>query len=100
MALSESQKKFLRGLGHRLKPVVTVGDGGVSAALLQELDNTLEHHELVKVKVRAADREARDAAIGRLCDAGPAELVARVGNVALLWRRNEEAPKIVLLKRS
>lgn len=100
MLLSESQKTFLRGLGHRLKPVVTVGDAGVSEAVMKEFDTTLAHHELIKVKIRAADRAARDAAIDKLCTGGAAELVTRVGNVALIYRRNEQAPKIRLPKPS
>jgi len=96
MTLSEAQKKYLRGLGHTLKPVVTVGDAGVSEALLKEFDNTIGHHELIKVKIRAADREARDEAIEQLCKLGPAQLVTRIGNVALLYRRNDEKPAITL----
>ena len=99
MTLSEPQKKFLRGLGHALKPVVTVGDAGVSTAVLSEFDNTIRHHELVKVKIRAADRAARDAAIEKLCTGGSAELVTRIGNVALLYRRNTDKPGIRLPRR-
>jgi RNA-binding protein len=96
MPLSESQKKFLRGLGHKLKPVVSVGGAGVSGALLREFDTTIAHHELIKVRVRAGDRERRDAAIGELCRRGNAELVARIGNVALLYRQNPDEPRIQL----
>lgn len=98
MQLSESQKKFLRGLGHQLKPVVSVGNAGVTDALLKELDTTIAHHELVKVRVRAGDRESRDAAIEELCRRGGAALVTRIGNVALLYRRNPDAPRIQLPK--
>lgn len=96
MRLSESQKKLLRGLGHRLRPVVTVGDAGISDALLQEFDSTIAYHELVKVRVRAGDRERRDGLIDELCRRGGAQLVARIGNVALLYRRNPANPRIVL----
>ena len=96
MQLSESQKKFLRGLGHKLKPVVSVGGAGVTDALLKEFDATITHHELVKVRVRVGDRESRDAAIGELCRRGGAALVTRIGNVALLYRRNPDNPKIQL----
>lgn len=96
MTLSESQKKHLRGLGHALKPVVTVGDAGLSDAVLKEFDSTITHHELIKVKVRGADRDARDAIIGDLCRRGRAELVTRIGNVALVYRENREKPRIVL----
>ena len=96
MELSESQKKFLRGLGHQLKPVIMVGDAGLSPSLLQEFESTIGHHELIKVRVRAADRPSRDAMIDELCDKGAATLVTRIGNVALLYRRNPEAPRIPL----
>src|SRR5690606_37480095 len=70
MPLSESHKKYLRGLGHKLKPAVTVGGAGISEALVAEFEATIAHHELVKVRVRAADREARDAAIDELARRG------------------------------
>jgi len=88
MNLSEPQKKFLRGLGHQLKPLVMVGEAGLSESLLAEFKSTLDHHELIKVRVRVGDRAARDAVIGELCDVGKAELVQRIGNVALLYRPN------------
>ncbi len=96
MKLSESQKKFLRGLGHQLKPVILVGDTGLSESLLTEFCSTIEHHELIKVRVRAPDRETRDSIISDLCNKGSAELVTRTGNVALVFRRNDEKPQIPL----
>jgi RNA-binding protein len=94
MDVSESQKRFLRGLGHALKPAVTVGDAGVSEALLREFDSTIGHHELIKVRVRGADRQRRNEIIEELCRRGSAVLVTRIGNVALLYRRNAKEPRI------
>ena len=88
MELSEHQKKHLRGLGHQLKPLIMVGDAGLSDSLLAEYDATLDHHELIKVRVRVGDRDARDEIIAKLCETGRAELVQRIGNVALLYRPN------------
>ncbi|MDJ0711621.1 MAG: ribosome assembly RNA-binding protein YhbY [Woeseiaceae bacterium] len=88
MTLSESQKKYLRGLGHQLKPLVMVGDAGLSESLLAEFESTLEHHELIKVRVRVGDREARDQIIEKLCESSGAALIQRIGNVALLYRPN------------
>jgi len=96
MALSESQKKYLRGLGHAKKPVVMVGDAGLSDTLLAEFLTSLEHHELLKVRVKVGDRGARDAIISQLCAAGKAELVQRIGNMALLYRANPENNRIQL----
>jgi RNA-binding protein len=96
MNLFETQKKFLRGLGHQLKPIILVGDAGLTEALLKEFCSTIEHHELIKVRVRAGDREMRDSIISDLCNRGSAELVTRIGNVALVYRRNDEKPQIPL----
>jgi RNA-binding protein len=96
MNLSESQKKFLRGLGHQLKPVVTVGDAGLSNSVMQEFDSTISHHELIKVRVRAGSRESRDTLIDELCSKGAGNLVQRIGNVALIYRSNPDKPRIKL----
>ena len=96
MTLSESQKKYLRGLGHNLKPVVMVGDAGLTEAVVAEFNSCLEHHELIKVRVKVGDRRERDRIITKLCDSGQAELVQRIGNMALLYRENPEKKRIRL----
>jgi RNA-binding protein len=96
-ALSNAQKRYLRGLAHDLKPVVMVGARGVGAALLAELDQALELHELIKVKVAAEDRGQRDEWIAALVEGAGAELVARIGHVAVLYRRSKE-PQVILPK--
>ena len=88
MRLSEPQKKFLRGLGHALKPLVTIGDAGLSDSVLSEFESTIDHHELVKIRVRVGDRDARNDIISKLCSETSATLVQRIGNVALLYRPN------------
>ena len=88
MNLNEQQKKFLRGLGHQRKPLIIVGEAGLTESLLAEFESTLAHHELIKVRVRAGDRDTRDEIIRTLCDTSGAHLVQRIGNVALLFRQN------------
>lgn len=99
MTLSEPQKKYLRGRGHSLKPVITVGDAGLSASLMAEYESTIAHHELIKVRVRVGDRGARNAIIDELCASSSAELIQRVGNVALVYRENADEKKIIIPKR-
>ena len=96
MTLTESQKKFLRGLGHQLKPVIIVGDSGLSESVLKEFESTIAHHELIKVRVRAADRQGRDEIISNLCKQSSSALVTRIGNIALIYRRNADKPSIPL----
>ncbi|MDJ0940537.1 MAG: ribosome assembly RNA-binding protein YhbY [Woeseiaceae bacterium] len=98
MSLSESQKKHLRGLGHKLKPLIMIGDGGLSDSVRAEYLSTLEHHELIKVKVRVGDRDVRDSIIATLCEESGAELIQRIGNVALLYRENPDKKRIKLPK--
>lgn len=84
--LSEKQKRHLKALAHPLNPVIIVGGAGVTEALLKELDSTLEHHELIKVRVNAIDREARDQLITALCEGSQSLLVQRIGHVVVLYR--------------
>ncbi len=96
MQLSEKQKKHLRRLAHDLKPLIHVGTGGISPGLTAELSQTLEHHELVKVRLRVGAREQRNSAIEQLLDATRASLVTRIGNTAVLYRQRPENPGIEL----
>ena len=97
MPLTEQQKKRLRGLGHKLKPVITVGTGGLSDSLLEEFENSLEHHELMKVKVNTGDRDERDTTIRALCEYSGAQLIQRVGNIGLLFRKKKKNSKFLAL---
>lgn len=94
--LTAAQKRHLRALAHGLKPVILMGAKGLTDALLKELDVALEHHELVKVKLSADDREARDATLDQLANQSQAAIVQRIGNIGVLFRRNKEKPLIVL----
>ncbi len=95
MSLTESQCKHLRGRGHGLKTVVLIGSGGLTDRVLAEINSTLERHELIKVRIRSGDRDTRNALIRQLVSGSAAELVQRIGNVALLYRAAEK-PTIVL----
>lgn len=97
--LTEPQKKLLRQLAHQLRPVLLVGSAGVSDAVVNEAEQALLAHELIKARVRAGERDARDAAIDRLVSATGATLVQRIGNVAVLYRAHPEKPRIVLPSR-
>lgn len=97
-ALSNPQKRYLRGLAHDLKPVILVGAKGITDNLVAETGLAIERHELIKVHVAAGDRELRDEWIGELCARADAALVARIGNMAVLYRRSQDNPLIVLPK--
>jgi RNA-binding protein len=96
MALSERQKKQLRRLGHALHPIVLVGQKGLTPGVTAELRLALEHHELVKLRARVGDREARDALFAGLAHETGSDFVYRIGNVALFYKKNSRLPKILL----
>lgn len=95
-ALSNPQKRYLRGLAHELKAIILVGAKGVTPALVAELEGALEHHELLKVKLAAEDRDTRDAWISALAEQTGAALVGRIGHTAILYRRRDDKPLITL----
>jgi RNA-binding protein len=96
MALSPSQRRYLRSLAHDLHPVILLGNKGATEAVLKELDLALSHHELVKVKLSGGDKEERDAQISFLADGTRAESVQQIGHIVVLFRRNEDDPKLAL----
>jgi RNA-binding protein len=90
MSLTEKSKRDLRGRGHALKPVVSIGNSGLSKAVLREIELSLEHHELMKIKIGGADREQRRIIIEKICDTFEAELVQAIGHIALIYRRHKD----------
>lgn len=95
MTLTGKQKNYLRGLAHNRKPVVTVGNAGATAAVIAELDAALSHHELVKIKLPAAERGQRMTIFSALCEATGAIPVQQIGRIAVAYRAEPE-PKLVL----
>lgn len=98
MSLSNSQKRYLRGLAHGINPVILVGNKGITPALVKEFGSALDQHELVKVKIAGDDREARAEQIDQLAESAAAEVVQRIGHTATYFRRNKDEPKIALPK--
>ncbi len=86
MTLSKIKLREFRSRGHQLKPVVTVGNAGLSDAVFSELESTLDHHELMKVKLPAADRTTREQLVSTLCSQLNAQLIQSIGRIALIYR--------------
>lgn len=96
ISLTAAQTRFLRGQAHGLKAVLQVGGKGVTPALLAEVGQALEDHELIKVKVAAEDREARAELIDAIVEGTGAALVQRIGHTAVLYRPSRDKRQIVL----
>ncbi|MGH8311118.1 MAG: ribosome assembly RNA-binding protein YhbY [Steroidobacteraceae bacterium] len=96
MELTERQRRHLRKLGHALKPVIQIGDAGLTEPVANETERALRDHELIKVKVHGTDRDARDAMLAELARRTGSALVQRIGHVAVLYRPNPEMAKLVI----
>ncbi len=97
---AQFDNKQLRAIGHKLKPVVTVGGNGLSETVIAELDRALNQHELIKVKLAVGSREAKAGVSAELCETMGAELVQSIGNIVLVLRRTENPdPKLSNLIR-
>lgn len=92
--LSEQARRTLKRLAHHRKPLVQTGTAGLTPAVIAEIDHALHHHELIKVKLVAPDREARDAMAAEISHRTSAWLVQRVGSVGTFYRENADDPKV------
>jgi len=96
-SLDGAQRRYLRSLAHPLKPVVFVGEGGVSPAVEKAVAAALESHELIKVRLRQpADKQS---AARQLAAASHSALCGVVGHTVVLYRPAPEDPQIKLPRR-
>jgi RNA-binding protein len=95
--ITSPQRRWLKKQAHHLKPVVLLGQAGLSEAVLHEIELALEHHELIKVRVSGGDREARDAEVDAIAARTGADLVQRIGNTASYFRANPKRPNRIML---
>lgn len=94
MSLNQFQKRRLRQIAHDLRPVVQTGGRGLTDSVLKEIDRALHDHELIKVRLVADDREQRRAMIEKVCEHSGANLVQRIGHIAVFYRPNPDQPRI------
>ena len=100
MELDNATIKRLKGIGHELKPIVMIGNNGVTLAITEEIDRALTDHELIKVKLPAGSKHERDLVCTELAIAAKAQLIHTIGRMALLLRQNPNAnPKLSNLAR-
>ncbi len=87
--LDARQKKTLKQQAHHLKPVVRIGQKGLTDSVAAETDAALARHELIKVHIAAGEREWRQATAEQLATACEAHLVHHIGKVFVLYRPKE-----------
>ena len=96
MNLNNKQKQYLKGLAHPLKPVVMLGNNGLTEGVLAEIELALHHHELIKVKVAAEERETKTLIVDAIVRETKASNVQVIGNILVLYRPSTEDRKIIL----
>jgi RNA-binding protein len=87
--VNSADKKKLRAEAHTLKPVVMIGQSGFTDAVLAEIEQALNSHELIKVKIRA-ERDERKLISEKICTDAGAELIQTIGQIAVIYRLNPD----------
>lgn len=97
MPLSSQQVRALRAEAHRLKlkPVVMIGQHGLSENVINELESTIDHHELIKIKIPGGDKTEKNALIDTICQQLKAEPVQSIGNVVVLFRKHPKSTRFL-----
>jgi RNA-binding protein len=96
MALTGKQRQHLRALAHHLDPVVQVGHEGLTDAVVQQIREALEAHELIKVRVGQESPVGRDELAEALESRGVGQVAQAIGRIVVVWRRRAKKPKVDL----
>jgi len=90
MNLNKKQIQHLKGLAHSLKPVVLLGNNGLTEAVVAEIDYALGHHELIKIKIPTDDRETKGLIVDAICRETNAIQVQVIGKTLVIYRASDE----------
>jgi RNA-binding protein len=92
--LKGSQKKYLRGLAHKLNPSAFIGQKGITSALMDEIDQALDASELIKIKFNDfKQKDQKTALMHQICESTHSHLAGMIGHVAIVYRRNPDEEK-------
>lgn len=94
MKLTKEHIQSLKGLAHTIKPVLIMGEKGVTESFIAEAERAIEHHELIKIRISGDDRDTKKAIAAEITTSLNAVMIQHIGNVITLFKRNHEAPKI------
>ncbi|HIG64971.1 MAG: ribosome assembly RNA-binding protein YhbY [Gammaproteobacteria bacterium] len=90
--MNSDQLKQMKTKAHELKPVIMIGQAGLTDAVLKEIELALDIHELIKIKIRA-EREERKLIQQHICTKTSAELIQSIGQVVVIYRKKPEQAK-------
>jgi len=87
--VNSARKKQLKAQAHSLKPVIIIGQSGITEAVIKEIDCTLDTHELIKIKIRA-EKEDRKLISQQIIEESQAELIQSIGQIIAVYRTNPD----------
>jgi len=90
MNLNKKQIQYLKGVAHPLKPIVLLGNNGLTEAVVAEIDYALNHHELIKVKIPTDDKETKGLIVDAICRETKATKIQVIGKTLVIYRQSEE----------
>jgi RNA-binding protein len=96
-SLTPAQRQYLKGLAHARQPVVMIGNQGLTAAVLKEIELALNAHELIKIKAASDELDTRRVWLEEICVATGAASVQQIGKVLVIYRAAAK-PVVVLPK--
>jgi RNA-binding protein len=90
MNLNKKQIQHLRGVAHDLKPVVLLGNNGLTEGVVAEIDHALNHHELIKIKIPTDDKEIKSLIVEAICRETQAIKIQVIGKTLIVFRQSPE----------
>lgn len=87
MSLTTKEKQHLKGRAHSLKPVIMIGSNGVTPAVIKEVDRALDDHELIKIRIQGADRDARQIMVDDIAAQTNSEMIQLIGAIGVFYRK-------------
>lgn len=90
MSLNKKQIQHLKGAAHALKPVVLLGNNGLTEAVVAEIDYALNHHELIKIKIPTDDKETKALIVEAICRETKSIQVQVIGKTLVIYRESAE----------
>ena len=92
--LKGSQRKYLRGLAHKLNPAAFVGHKGITPSLTDEINMALDTTELIKIKFSDhKEKELKTALVEEIASITQSHVAGMVGHVAILFRQHPDPEK-------
>lgn len=87
MPLNPKARQALKAKAHALKPIIMIGNNGLSESVQKEIYRALHDHELIKIRIQSEDRDLRRTFFETICQAHSAELVQVIGRIGVVYKK-------------